>query len=279
MRESLQVVKTELQKNFESDRSDRSEVADVTARVFRNLDKLKEGINDIQDKQTELEANANKTADEMDRTGSEIDSLEDLVKDACNRLRVAEKILDESVHHGKKLFDDHDRTKAKVDEVRFAARELNQNRDDLENRFKKALLDLQNTKDKLFSAHDTLHMHNDRLNRAQDTATSASQGNLGTTNHMHSLQNQLQDTTHLLSSVKDGLRQTNSVVLPNILLDTEHVGILKSRDIHPDFRPAVAAGGGGAGGGGMRGRSTPTPRSVRTLRPQPLGDASADSFM
>eukprot|EP00419_Tripos_fusus_P076119 CAMPEP_0172886430 /NCGR_PEP_ID=MMETSP1075-20121228/130945_1 /TAXON_ID=2916 /ORGANISM="Ceratium fusus, Strain PA161109" /LENGTH=439 /DNA_ID=CAMNT_0013739917 /DNA_START=26 /DNA_END=1343 /DNA_ORIENTATION=+ len=249
MREQIQIVKADLQKNFEGDKSDRGEVAEVTGRLFRNLDKLKQGIDDLQDKQRELEAGANKTADDMDRTGSNIDSLEVKLKDACDRLRVAEKSLDESIHHTRKLYDDHDRTKTKVDEVRFAARDLNQNREDLESRFKKALLDLHNTKEKLCGAQDTLQVHNDRLNRAQDTATSASQGNLGTVNHMHSLQNQLEDTTLLASSVKDGLRQTNSVVLPNILLDTEHVGVLKSRDIHPDLRPAVAAGAGGGEAG------------------------------
>jgi chromosome segregation ATPase len=276
MREVIQVLKEDLRRNFESDKSDRGEVVELTGRVFRNLDKMRQGFDDLQDKQRELEAGATKTADDMNRTGSNIDSLVVKLGDACNRLRTAEKTLDENIHNSKRLFDDHDRTKAKVDEVRFAARDLNRNREDLENRFKKALFDLQNTKDKLLGAQETLHAHNDRLNCAQDTATSASQGNLGTITHMHALQHQLEDTTQLASLVKDGLRQTNSVLLPNILLDTEHVGVLKSRDIHQDWRPAVAAG---TGGGVSRSRVT-TPRSARTLRPQPLvADGHADPFM
>jgi len=272
MRESLQQVKADLQKNFEGDKLDRGEVAEMTGRIFRNLDKLKHGIDDLQDKQRELEAMSKKSADDIDSNGSNIDSLEAKLKNACDRLRTAEKNLDESIHHSKRLFDDHDRTKAKVDEVRFAARDLNQNREDLETRFKKALLDLQNTKDKLVGAQETLQTHNDRLNRAQDTATTAAQGNLGTANHMHSLQLSLEDTTHLATSVKDGLRQTNSVVLPNILLDTEQAGALRSRDIHPDLRPAVAGGGGGGGRTSRSGPRSGTPRGAKTLRPQPLVD-------
>jgi len=274
MRELIHAVKTDLQRNFDSDRLDRGEVAEITGRIFRNLDKQKKRMDNLQDKQGELEARQGRAEGWIDGNGSNIDSLEVKLKNACDRLLSAEKTLDENTHQSKRLLDDHDRTKAKVDEVRFAARDLNQNCEDLENRFKKALLDLQNTKDKLIGAQQMLHHHNDRLNQAQDTATSASQSNQAVANHMLSLQHQLEDTTNLATSVKDGLKQTNTVVLPNILLETERSGVLKSRDIHPDVRPPVAAGGAGRGW-----TSNLTPRSARTLRPQPLDDSHADSFM
>jgi len=251
----------------------------VTGRLFRNLDKMNRNLDDLQDKQRELESHLNKNADHISQNLSSIDGLEAKLKDACDRLRSSERVLDDNVNYCKKLLSDHERTKVKVDEVRLEARDLNQQREDLENRFKKAMLDLGNTKEKLLGAQETLQHHNDRLNRAQDMATSASQGNAGAVNHLHSLQQQLEDTTSLAATVKAGLKQTNAVVLPNILVDAEQTGVLKSRDIHPDMRPPVAAvGGSGRGWRSGPDGGTSTPRGARTLRPVALGDGHSDSF-
>lgn len=244
VREDIQGVKADLARNFENDRTDRGEFDEVTGRLFRNIDKLKQSFDTLEDKTRCLEIAANKVSDDMDQAGSNIEGLEGKVKDAMERLRLMDMNLDETTNLSKKLRDDHERTKVKVEETRSHGRELHGSHDDLEDRFKKAMAELSHTREKLAGAQETLRTHHERLARAQDEVSAASQGQLSHGSLLRSLQEKLEATQDLAATVKDGLRQTNSVVLPNIMMDTEHSGVLTRDHMHPDLRPPVSPGGG-----------------------------------
>lgn len=283
MRAQLLVVQADLAKNFEADKSDRSELDGIKGRLFRDMDKLKYGLEGLQDTQRDMEASMSRAADEVDKTVMNVDSLEARVKDSITRLWTCERSLADNAHSTKMLADDHERTKYRIGEVDLAARDLNQRREDLEHKLDKAILDIKSTQGKVISAQDVLEDHNQRLYLAQDTATAASQGNIGSANHIHQLKVKLEGTHDLATAMKDGLRQTNLVTLPNLLADAEYSGgLLKHVDIHPDLRPPMPASGAVGTPRGWRSRPS-TAFGSRRLQPSRLtpdpGNLDAEAYM
>jgi len=215
----LTKLQHDLDKNFEGDKSDRGEFEEVAGKLFRGQEQAMKFLEDAKAGQAALEGGLRKVGGDLDKTVVFIQNIEERLNGAGKNLKSMAAELKDTTTKSQQLEEDHDRTKNSLSEVQGNTRKLLTQTDKLEEGLRSTTADLQSAQKQLNGAQAALTIQNGKLQSAEHEVKRLGEGHKSTGNLLRVVQQRLEETHHVAQAVKDGLNQTNSLVLPNIHLD------------------------------------------------------------
>jgi len=208
---------------------------------------------------------------ETQNTVREMDTLtkilEKRVADSINNLKTTRENLEDLNTATLKLHEDHDNTKARLAERSEDLKRTN-------NHLKQVHSKLEDTAQGLNNAHQKIEQqadHGDNLKQALDHANSriqaVTEGNDRANSNISDLKTQLANTEATAKAVKAGLKESNSLLLPNLHLDSHEARSASQR--HGSLLHTGNINSSGGGGSLTPKRRTATPRGLgASLTPQ-----------
>jgi chromosome segregation ATPase len=197
--------------------------------------------------------------DEFNNLQTFINILEKRVADGASNLKSTRENLEDLNNATLKLHEDHDNTKARLSEQGDNAKRTN-------NHVKQVHAKLEATAQAVNNAHEKIADqadHGETLKQALDHANSriqsVTEGNAQANSNITDLKRQLADTEATARAVKAGLKESNSLLLPNLHLDSHearsasqrhgsllHTGNIAASGTGPAFSPKRTPRGAGA---------------------------------
>mmetsp|Transcript_109893 Transcript_109893/g.310939 ORF Transcript_109893/g.310939 Transcript_109893/m.310939 type:complete len:400 (+) Transcript_109893:115-1314(+) len=242
MRELLAKLQRDLEKNTEGDTDDRGFLEEIVKKMKDQQVLAQQAIDDQRKAQYATDVALKRLANEIEQNMVVVKTVEGHADEAGKGVKALRRRLDDQVCRSQQLEEDHDRTKAKVAECQAGGFALKLFADGLEKRIQQALQELRSAQDQIGGAHASLKAQGGRLLDAEDALQRVDLNNKNTSSQLRALHSRLEETSQVAHYVKEGLRETNAIVLPNILMD-----------------------GIGSGMGGEKQSSTILPREFRDL--------------
>lgn len=284
VRSRLKTLQSDLERNFEGDKSDRGEFNEVSNKLFRSQEAAAKGLEEARAMQQGMDALIRKLDGDFEKQKVLIRSLEERVADAARNLKETSQHLDETSLKGARLEEDHDRTKANLMDVSEHTRKLLQAADKLGDELRQQGGELGIAQANLGYAQETLRSHASKIQGAESGVRKLGEGHKSLGGQLQQLQQSLSHTHAIAQQAQQGLRETNAIMLPNIAMDNEAVHALgRSIDLGSmggGMPVSTPRGGGGLGGSGQARpragtKATPLSSLLSPLSSTGVGDAGA----
>jgi len=245
----------------------KSELAQQQIRA--DADALKGLVMEEQEQLRQTNLRVKETQDGFSDMETMFKILEKRVTDSISNLKTTRENLEDLNNATLKLHEDHDNTKARL-------AEQGQNVKHTNNHVKQVHSKLEATAQALNNAHEKIAQqadHGEDLKQALDHANSRIQSVTEGNNHANSnisdLKRQLADTEATAKAVKAGLKESNTLLLPNLHLDSHEARSASQRHGSLLHTGNINSSGGG---GSLTPRKTPRTQTPRgpgaSLTPQ-----------
>lgn len=246
MRQLLKVLQSDLERNFEGDKSDRGEFNEVSNKLFRSMDVAAKGLEEARQMQAGIDANLRRLDADFDKQKLLSTSLEERVAEVTKTLKRMGGTLSETHVKGARLEEDHDHTKNTMAEVSEQTRRLLMASDKLNDGVRQAMQELQNTQAQLQNAQEAIRSHNSKLQNNDVQVRKLNEGHKATGSQLQQMQHSLANTQALAQQATQSLKETQALMLPNIAMDLPEIHSMATV-----ASVATGRGGGGMGGGNL----------------------------
>lgn len=231
-----------------------------------DVEMLMQGLRDEREEMRQNNLRAQEASDNFKALKINIAALEKRVEDNTLGRKALREDLDEVNVNIKKLYDDHDHSKKRANDLAAMMSKIQDHLKDLHKRQEATIQNLGTTQNKL---SETMTDSED-LKRAVDQALSgvqhlgeSHQSSSRTINDLHAQISQLGGTTMAL---KQGLKETSQLLLPNITMDHGEARAATAR--HGSMLAVSPMNTTMRAGGPPRPKPMGTPRSPAGLRSQ-----------
>jgi len=231
------------------------------AQIRADADTLKDQVLEEKEQLRQTNLRMKESQDDFRAMDTMVKILEKRLADSNSNLKTTRENLEDLNTATLKLHEDHDNTKARLAEQGEHAKRTNNN-------LKQVHSKLEATAQAVNIAHQKIEQqtdHGESLKKSLDHANSriqaVTEGNDRANSNISDLKSQLAETEATAKAVKAGLKESNSLLLPNLHLDSQearnvsqrHGSLLHSSNINSSAPPL-------------------TPKKVaRTLTPRGMG--------
>jgi len=229
------------------------------AQMRGDADNLKNVVLEEKEQLRLTNLRAKEAQDEFNNMDTQFKILEKRVSDSASNLKTTRENLEDLNNATLKLHEDHDNTKARVTEQGENAKRTNNHVKQVHSKLEATAQAVNNAHQKIADQAD----HGENLKQALDHANSriqsVTEGNSQANSNITDLKRQLADTEATAKAVKAGLKESNSLLLPNLHLDSHearsasqrHGSLLQTGNINssgtgPVFSPKRTPRGAGA---------------------------------
>mmetsp|Transcript_126286 Transcript_126286/g.252306 ORF Transcript_126286/g.252306 Transcript_126286/m.252306 type:complete len:405 (+) Transcript_126286:68-1282(+) len=255
--------KERMEKKVEADirglRDDFAKSELAQAQIRADADALKNQVLEEKEQLRQTNLRAKEAQDNFNDMDTLVKILEKRVSDSSNNLKTTRENLEDLNTATLKLHEDHDNTKARLTEQGENAKRTNNHVKQVHSKLEATAQAVNNAHQKIAEQAD----HGENLKQALDHANgriqSVTEGNDRANGTISELKRQLADTEMTAKAVKAGLKESNSLLLPNLHLDSHearaasqrhgsllHTGNITSSGAGPVFSPKRTPRGMGA---------------------------------
>jgi len=224
LQDRVNAIQVQLEKEQASDNSYLKEQIGLAGAAVRDLrqdhEKTKGHLQDHAQAIRATNTSIQRVSDELSRTNTHANMLETRIGEQVQGLKHTKQHLAETNTVALKLHEEHKGTKASLSVTQEAVKKVNVH-------VKQVNDALDSTSQRVLNNHELLSRTTAGLGEARDTLE-RTRVQVSTLDHAQqvltaqtaTLQDALEDTTANLHLVKASLKETNSIVLPNLRLDT-----------------------------------------------------------
>eukprot|EP00811_Abedinium_folium_P036298 NODE_9019_length_1452_cov_7.010566.p2 GENE.NODE_9019_length_1452_cov_7.010566~~NODE_9019_length_1452_cov_7.010566.p2 ORF type:complete len:261 (-),score=95.41 NODE_9019_length_1452_cov_7.010566:669-1451(-) len=220
MREWLNNLQIGLDKNFAADHSDRGVWEEAAKKLQRGFDSLTKHVEDLKNahnKQTDM--NRQSTSD-FDNMLCNLQNLDERVKKASALLKNMNTQLADTNERSTRCEEDQERVKASLGETRGTTQALSTLAAAIQEELRRLAKEMLLAQQKLESAQNALRQQNGKLQGTDTDVKRLADDGRNASQMIRGLQQQLAETARVAQAAKCGLAETNSLVLPNIAMDS-----------------------------------------------------------
>jgi len=234
------------------------------AQIRADADNLKNQVLEEKEQLRQTNLRANDAENKFNDMSTFIGILEKRVADSASNLKTTRENLEDLNTATLKLHEDHDNTKARLSEAGEGVKRAHNHVKQVHGKLEATAQALNNAHQKIADQAD----HGEYLKQALDHANSriadVTEGNNRANGTISDLKKQLDDTDATARAVRAGLKESNSLLLPNLHLDSH-----EARSASQRHGSLLATGNINASGGGATFSPKKTPRgTAATLTPQ-----------
>jgi len=240
----------------------RSDMDKLDLRVVQNrsdIDTLQNGLVDANEQIRQINLKAKAAQDQFNEMDTFTKILEGRVSDGASGLKHMRINLEDLNAAALRLVEDHDNTKERVVELQGAVKQAHNHSKQVHSKLEDTAQVVTNATqkiDKQENKGDGVNLNlQAALARIQDLEGGADRAN----KNISDLKHQLAETSAIASAVRAGLKESNSLLLPNIHLDSHEARSASQRHGSLLHTGNMAGGGMGLVAGGSTKR---TPRAT-----------------
>jgi len=240
----------------------KSELAQAQTRT--DVDNLKNQVLEEKEQLRQTNLRAKDAGDKFNDMSTFISILEKRVADSASNLKTTRENLEDLNTATLKLHEDHDNTKARLSEAGEGVKRTHNHMKQVHGKLEATAQALNTANQKIADQAD----HGEYLKQALDHANSriadVTEGNNRANGTISDLKRQLDATDATARAVRAGLKESNSLLLPNLHLDSH-----EARSASQRHGSLLATGNINSSGGGATFSPKKTPRVAgATLTPQ-----------
>jgi len=251
-----------LDRNEAKDESERGENERQLLRLWASNEQVTNEQKEQREAQRAAASFAQGLCDGQLRSDALLQIMEHRVADTQRSLKKASMKLEDASSRGLKLHEDHEGTKVQVGASKGDLVMTSAKVDKFCILADATASDVATAKDLLNRMREAMEAHGGRIHIAEAEALRLSQANDEMHRAMRAMQVQLEEAVYVAQAVRAGLKETNSIILPNITMDTQAaaaLGVLSTLGQDQQFSSSRAPPS--RGGGGTTGGSRPVSRS------------------
>jgi len=285
MHTQLKELQAGLDRNFMEDRSDRGSTDELGRKLAASVDAVNRSLSDQANTLGEVTLISRKLRTEALKNGTMLQALQDGFATQAKSMKRLEGECEEAVASCTRARQEHEATKIRVAESSKQLQQVMTTSARMDQELHKATGGLHLAQQRLNEAQSLLVKHGGQLESQRNQVEHLQGEHSQAERLLHWLQRRVEEVSHVAQSVKVGLRETNAIVLPNVLMEPAAAGIvLKTKSEAQELSsftrsqgPGPRAQGKTGKQSGFRGISVPgaSPASARRLSSFPLEALSA----
>jgi len=260
--------KEKIEKKVEMDirglRDDFAKSELAQAQIRADADNLKNQVLEEKEQLRQTNLRAKEAEDKFNDMSTFVNILEKRVADSAGNLKTTRENLEDLNTATLKLHEDHDNTKARLAEAGEGVKRAHNHVKQVHGKLEATAQALNNATQKIAEQADHGEYLKQALDQANSKIASCTEGNERANANLSDLKRQLDATDATARAVRAGLKESNSLLLPNLHLDSHEARGASQRHGSLLHTPNISATGTGAPFSPKK-----TPRGVgATLKPQ-----------